>query len=160
MLLAIPHAFSRAQARGSIELARHTESSAAPMRDISGTWQGVFRLDSAWQLPQRVSARNVAARLSFGSVGDATPTTSSPRSVHAGTFDIDFSKFGFTVATREALGWSVGTDSMYAMLNPTVGHGQVEIRGALRGDAVAGTWRYTSDPGGAHGTFELRKIAR
>lgn len=126
-------------------------------RDISGTWEGTFRLDSAWQLPERVSARSVAARLRFGAVGDATPTTSSPRSVHAGMFEVDFSRFGFTLSTREALGWSVGADSMHAVLNPTVGHGQVEIHGAFSGDNVNGTWRYVSDPGGARGTFAIRK---
>ena len=133
--------------------------SGAVARDISGTWEGTFELDSAWQLPERVSARSVTARLRFGPVGDATPTTSSPRSVHAGMFEIDFSKFGFTLSTREALGWSVGADSMHAVLNPTVGHGQVEIHGAFRGDTVIGTWRYASDPGGAFGTFEIRKTA-
>lgn len=135
------------------------DTSVVAARDISGTWEGTFRLDSAWQLPQRPSARRVAARLRFGPVGDATPTTSSPRSVHAGTFEIDFSRFGFTLSTREALGWSVGADSMHAMLNPTVGHGQVEIHGAFRGDNVVGSWRYASDPGGARGTFEIRRTA-
>ena len=129
-------------------------------RDISGTWEGTFRLDSAWQLPERATAQTVAARLRFGPVGDATPTTSSARSVHPGTFEIDFSRFGFALSTREALGWSVGADSMHAMLNPTVGHGQVEIHGGFRGEAVAGTWRYAGDPGGARGTFEIRRTTR
>lgn len=138
---------------------RVSDSSVVTARDISGTWEGTFRLDSAWQLPERASARSVAARLRFGPVGDATPTTSSPRSVHAGTFEIDFSRFGFTLSTREALGWSVGADSMHAMLNPTVGHGQVELHGAFRGESVVGTWRYASDPGGARGMFEIRRTA-
>ena len=134
-----------------------SDSTVVVARDISGTWEGSFRLDSAWRLPERSTAKNITARLRFGPVGDATPTTSSARSVHAGTFEIDFSRFGFTVATREALGWSVGADSMHAVLNPTVGHGQVEIHGAFRGDVVSGTWRYASDPGGARGTFAIRK---
>jgi hypothetical protein len=138
---------------------RGNDSTIVAARDISGTWEGTFKLDSAWQLPERASARSVAARLRFGPVGDATPTTSSARSVHAGTFEIDFSRFGFTLSTRESLGWSVGADSMHAMLNPTVGHGQVEIHGAFRGDAVSGTWRYATDPGGARGTFEIRKTS-
>jgi hypothetical protein len=132
----------------------------AVARDISGTWEGTFRLDSAWQLPARPTAQAVTARLRFGPVGDATPTTSSARSVHAGTFEIDFSRFGFTLSTREALGWSVEADSMHAVLNPTVGNGQVEIHGAFRGNAVSGTWRYASDPGGARGTFEIRRTSR
>jgi hypothetical protein len=138
---------------------RNFASSLVVARDISGTWEGTFKLDSAWQLPERASAQTVSARLRFGPVGDATPTTSSSRSVHPGSFEIDFSRFGFALSTREALGWSVGADSMHAVLNPTVGHGQVEVHGAFRGDTVSGTWRYAGDAGGARGTFEIRKSA-
>jgi hypothetical protein len=143
-------------AQTPVEIAR-TDSPAA-VRDISGTWEGTFRVDSTWRLPERPSARSVPATLHFNPVGDASPTTSSARSVHPGTFDVDFSRFGFTLSTREALGWSVSDDSMRATLNPTVDHGLVEVHGAFRGDAIVGTWRYTSDPGGAAGTFSLRKV--
>ena len=130
---------------------------AVGARDISGTWEGTFRLDSAWRLPERPAAQAIPARLVFNPVGDASPTTSSPRSVHPGTFEIDFSRFGFRLSTREALGWSTSPDSMRATLNPTVDHGVVEVYGTFRGDTIVGTWRYTSDPGGAVGTFEIRK---
>ena len=143
-------------AQTPLEIAR-TDSLAA-VRDISGTWEGTFRVDSTWKLPERPSARSIPATLHFNPVGDASPTTSSARSVHPGTFDVDFSRFGFTLSTREALGWSVSDDSMRATLNPTVDHGLVEVHGAFRGDAIVGTWRYTSDPGGAMGTFSLRKV--
>jgi hypothetical protein len=143
-------------AQTSGEIGR-TDSLAA-VRDISGTWEGTFRVDSTWRLPERPSARSVPATLHFNPVGDASPTTSSARSVHPGTFDVDFSRFGFTLSTREALGWSVSDDSMRATLNPTVDHGLVEVHGAFRGDAIVGIWRYTSDPGGATGTFSLRKV--
>ena len=126
-------------------------------RDISGTWEGTFRLDSTWRLTEQPSARAVPARLRFNPVGDASPATSSARSVHRGTFEIDFGRFGFTLSTKEALGWSVSDDSMRATLNPTVDHGVVEVHGTFRGDAIVGTWRYTSDPGGAAGRFEIRK---
>lgn len=135
---------------------RYTAGVAA--RDISGTWDGSFALDSAWQLRERPAARSVRARLQFRPVGDATPTTSSTRSVHPGTFDIDFSRFGFSLSTREALGWSASPGAFAAVLNPTVDHGVVELHGTIRSDSsVVGTWRYTSDPGGARGRFELRK---
>jgi len=137
-----------------------SDTIAASLRDISGTWEGTFRLDSAWRLPQRATARSVPARLHFNPVGDASPTTSSTRTVHPGTFEIDFSRFGFTLGTHEALGWSVSQDSMRATLNPTVDHGLVEVHGTFRGDAIVGTWRFTSDPGGASGTFEVRKTGR
>ena len=126
--------------------------------DITGTWQGTFRLDSAWRLPEGATSRTVPARIHFTAVGDATPTTSSRRSVHPGTFEIDFSRFGFTLSTQEALGWSVSADAVRAVLNPTVTHGLVEVHGTVRGDTIVGTWRYVSDPGGAQGTFELRKV--
>jgi hypothetical protein len=132
--------------------------SVAVARDISGTWEGVFGLDSTWKLAERPSARSVPARLHFNPVGDASPTTSSARSVHPGTFEIDFGRFGFTLSTQEALGWSVSDDSMRATLNPTVDHGLVEVHGAFRGDAIVGTWRYVSDPGGAAGTFSIRRV--
>ena len=129
------------------------------VRDISGTWEGTFQLDSTWKLPERPSVRAVAARLRFNPVGDASPTTSSARSVHPGTFEIDFTRFGFTLSTREALGWSVSDDSMHATLNPTVDHGLVEVQGTFRGDTIVGTWRYRADPGGATGTFSVRKAS-
>ena len=126
--------------------------------DITGFWEGSFALDSAWGLPERASARVVRARVQFSPVGDATPATSSSRSVHAGNFAIDFSRFGFTLSTQEALGWSTSPDSLRAVLNPTVDHGLVELHGRISGDAVAtGTWRYVSDPGGARGTFRLQR---
>jgi len=99
----------------------------------------------------------VPARLTFAPVGDATPTTSSARSVHPGTVDGEFDRFGVTLSTQEALGWSVGADSMRAQLNPTVERGVVEVHGTFRGDVIMGTWRYASDGGGARGTFRLRK---
>ena len=133
--------------------------SFAVARDISGTWEGTFALDSTWKLAGRPLARSVSARLHFNPVGDASPTTSSARSVHPGTFEIDFSRFGFTLSTQEALGWSVTDDSMRATLNPTVDHGLVEVHGVFRGDTIVGTWRYTSDPGGAAGTFSLRRTS-
>ena len=131
--------------------------SLAVARDISGTWEGTFSLDSTWKLAERPSARAVSARLHFDPVGDASPTTSSARSVHPGTFEIDFGRFGFTLSTEQALGWSVNDDTMRATLNPTVDHGLVEVHGAFRGDAIVGTWRYVSDPGGAAGRFEIRR---
>jgi len=133
---------------------------AMSLGDITGTWTGTFQLDSAWQLQQRASSRAVPARIQFAAVGDATPTTSSPRSVHRGTFDIDFSRFGFTLSTQEALGWSVTADSIRAVLNPTVDRGLVEVHGAFRGDAIVGTWRYVADPAGARGVFTLRRSGR
>ncbi len=129
--------------------------SLASARDISGTWEGTFSLDSTWKLAEAPSARAVPGRLHFNPVGDAS--TSSARSVHPGTFEIDFGRFGFTLSTQQALGWSVNDDTMRATLNPTVDHGLVEVHGAFRGDAIVGTWRYVSDPGGAAGRFEIRR---
>ena len=145
----------RAQARVDLE----PRDTLAVARDISGTWEGTFRLDSTWRLAERPSARAVAALLHFKPVGDATPTTSSARSVHPGTFEIDFGHFGFTLSTQESLGWSVSDDSMRATLNPTVDHGLVEVHGAFRGDTIVGEWRYMSDPGGAAGTFSIRRTS-
>ena len=129
--------------------------SLARARDISGTWEGTFSLDSAWKLAEAPSGRAVPGRLHFNPVGDAS--TSSARSVHPGTFEIDFGRFGFTLSTQQALGWSVNDDTMRATLNPTVDHGLVEVHGTFRGDAIVGTWRYVSDPGGAAGRFEIRR---
>jgi hypothetical protein len=143
----------------AVDLSRRIDAVQPAARDITGTWEGTFKLDSAWRLPERAAASSVPARLHFNPVGDASPTTSSPRSVHPGTFEIDFSRFGFTLSTQEALGWSVTDDSLRAVLNPTVDHGLVEVHGAFRGETVVGTWRYTSDPGGATGTFEIRRTS-
>ena len=135
-------------------------SSTPELRDISGTWVGTFRLDSAWKLAQAPTAKSVRARLRFAPVGDVAPAASGSRSVQPGTYDIDFSQFGFALSTAEALGWSVSADSMNATLNPTVDHGLVHVHGAFRGETIVGTWRYVSDPGGAVGTFEVTRTAR
>ena len=142
-----------------VDLSRGTDTVDVASRDVSGSWEGTFTLDSTWRLDERASSRSIRARLHFNPVGDASPTTSSARSVHPGTFEIDFSRFGFTLSTPEALGWSVTADSMRAVLNPTVDHGLVEVHGVFRGETVVGTWRYRRDPGGASGRFEVKRVS-
>ena len=138
---------------------RGANTAGAAVFDLAGLWEGTFALDSAWRLPERATARTTRARIQFSPVGDATAGTSSSRSVHRGVFEIDFSRFGFTLSTHEALGWSLTPDSLRAVLNPTVDHGLVEVHGRISGDSDAvGTWRYTSDPGGASGTFRLQRV--
>jgi hypothetical protein len=127
--------------------------------NLAGTWQGTVQLDSVWGLQEQATSTSVRATLRFQPVGDASPTTMSSRSVHAGTFEIDFARFGFRLSTPDALGWSVGADSVRAVLNPAVDHGTVELRGVLRGETITGTWRYVSDPGGAIGRFSLRRAS-
>jgi hypothetical protein len=154
----VGHTESGAQRPPNSAMATAVADTAGAVFDIVGLWEGSFSLDSAWQLPERATARSVRVRMQFSAVGDATPATSSARSVHPGTFEIDFSRFGFTLSTSEALGWSISPDSMRAVLNPTVDHGLVEVHGRITDDAVAvGTWRYVSDPGGARGTFRLQR---
>lgn len=125
--------------------------------NLTGTWEGTVRLDSIWQIAGRASSQSIPARVRFEAAGDAAPTMSS-RSVHPGSFEIDFARFGFTLSTRDALGWSIGSDSMHAVLNPAVDHGTVQLSGAFRGETIMGTWRYVTDPGGATGTFQLRRV--
>ena len=142
-----------------LSLPELAQSQAAPPRDLTGTWEGVIRLDSTWRLRDRASSRATVARIRFAAVGDASPATTSARTVHPATFEIDFGRFGFALSSHDALGWFVGRDSVRAVLNPAVDHGTVELGGVMRGDTIAGTWRYTSDPGGAAGTFLLRRVA-
>ncbi|HEX6050162.1 MAG TPA: hypothetical protein VFZ21_12865 [Gemmatimonadaceae bacterium] len=159
--LLLPAARGAGQAPPPPDSARDTtaETTAQRARILTGTWEGVIRLDSAWQLPERASARSTAARVRFQPVGNAPSPVMSSRSVHPGTFEIEFDRFGFTLSTRDALGWSVRGDSMRAVLNPAVSHGTVELHGVFRGDTIVGQWRYLSDPGGARGTFVLRRAA-
>ncbi len=159
VMLAVMTGFGGVSGDAQTPVDLNRRDALATLRDISGMWQGTFRLDSAWGLPERPTARTTPARIQFNPVGDASPTTSSARSVHPGTFEIDFSRFGFTLSTREALGWSVTEDAMRATLNPTVDRGLVEVHGTFRGESIVGTWRYTTDPGGATGTFELRRTS-
>ena len=136
-----------------------TDRAGSTAVNLAGTWQGTMQLDSVWGIRERSSSTSIPATLRFQPVGDASPTTMSSRSVHAGTFEIDFARFGFQLSTPDALGWSVGVDSVRAVLNPAVDHGSVELRGVLRGETITGTWRYVSDPGGAIGRFTLRRAA-
>ena len=150
---------STSTSTSSSELSHGAQKVELGAGDVSGSWQGTFSLDSTWRLDERASARSIPARLHFNPVGDASPTTSSPRSVHQGMFEIDFARFGFTLSTPEALGWSLTADSMRAVLNPTVDHGLVEVHGVFRGETIVGTWHYRSDPGGASGTFEVKRVS-
>ena len=143
----------------SLSLPELAHSQRTPPRDLSGTWEGVIRLDSTWRLRDRAQSRATAVHIHFAAVGDASPATTSARTVHPGTFEIDFRRFGFTLASRDALGWFAGSDSVRAVLSPAVDHGTVELGGIVRGDSIVGTWRYVSDPGGATGTFLLRRVA-
>jgi len=142
-----------------LSLPAPTWGQAAVTQDLTGTWDGVIRLDSVWRLRERPSSRSIPARIRFNAVGDASPATVSARTVHPGNFEIDFARFGFSLSSRDALGWLVAPNSIRAVLNPGVDHGSVELSGAVRGDSIVGTWRYVSDPGGATGTFALRRVA-
>lgn len=152
-------AYAKQAAPDSTELGRPDRTAAVAVQDLAGTWEGRFRLDSAWRLAARATARSTSGWVQFEPVG-VPSAVQSGRSVHGGTFQVDFSAFGFTLATRDALGWSASADSMRAMLNPTLDRGTVELAGVFRGETVAGTWRYASDRGGAAGTFELKRVAR
>src|SRR4051812_4778709 len=72
-----------AQARPSpVNLTHRADTVEVASGDVSGSWAGTFSLDSTWGLDQRASTRSIPARLHFNPVGDASPTTSSARSVH------------------------------------------------------------------------------
>ena len=128
-------------------------------RDISGTWEGTFRSRFDVEARGAASARTVPARLHFNPVGDASPTTSSARSVHPGTFEIDFGRFGFTLSTQEALGWSVSDDSMRGDAEPDgrsrAGGGARHVPGT-RSSGHGATCRIRA--GAQWGTFAIRRV--
>ena len=89
----VPHRKSGAQVQpNSATTSTVADTVGVAVFDIVGFWEGSFSLDSAWQLPERATARSIRVRMQFSAVGDATPATSSARSVHPGTFEIDFSR--------------------------------------------------------------------
>ena len=148
-------------AEGDAETAEATTSDTTSVPPMSTSkWSTVKRLARPSRMPI-----DPYILLLLGTVGLAALLPARGTAAHvasgASTAAIAFLFFlyGARLSTREALGWSVSDESMHATLNPTVDHGLVEVQGTFRGDTIVGTWRFTSDPCCATGTFSVRKTS-
>ncbi|MGH7517097.1 MAG: hypothetical protein ACREOC_06465 [Gemmatimonadales bacterium] len=123
---------------------------------LAGSWHARFALDSAWHVVEPVRARQLTGTIRFDPVPPVPAGAPARRAVHAGTFALDFTLFGFRPESAEALGWYDSPEAVRIVLNPVVDHGVIELVGKHAGDSVAGEWTMTGYPSGARGQFVVR----
>ena len=99
-----------------------------------------------------VFVRNRSSRYRYASVGIPD---------YHGTYEIDFTPFGFTLHAPRQLPTAIAArsavDSVTIALNPADAAITLLLRGSMRGDSVAGTWTAVSRSIGGGGTFVLRR---
>ena len=153
--LALTRADMLGQERGPILGA--TDSALQADGPLSGLWSAELQLDSVWGEERSTSSRIIRGEILMRPVPHLAPGTAVSRSVHPGLFDLNFRPFGFSLSSRDALGWYVGDQTVRMRLHPVVGGGSVELHGVLAGDAITGSWRREFEGRGAAGRFVLRR---
>ncbi len=152
---------------GACRSAHERESLAAPTSRLVGVWDVTFALDSpplgfdsaALHESSGGRVRGTLALVAnhWLTASAATGDVSQARPAVYGTYDVDFSPFGFdprdadrvpdlVATTRQPLGSAsaTGGDSVEVVLGPASERAQVVLRGAWRADSVVGTWRLRS----------------
>lgn len=134
------------------------------------------RLDGAWAITlqaervrfESVAARAPALRLLHGVIA-LVPNhwldggNELPRPTHYGTYDIDFSLFGFDPRPRGELPRAAARvsagDSIDVVLEPDDPHESVQLHGAWKGDSIVGSWALEPARvgGDASGTFKMAR---
>ena len=128
------------------------------MVTFAGRWQADFSVDSASDLPYSVPGTNVSISLEVLPPRSAEADSGSPlRVVHTGSWSGNFTPLGFAVRGHELLAWRIG-DQVSLILDPSVDHGHIDIRGRLVRDTIVAHWSLVSDPARAAG--EVRMVRR
>lgn len=132
---------------------------------LTGTWDVRFEVERPPVLTERDvrSRRVVEGQLAFltnRSLDVSYPNVATP--TNYGTFDVDFSPFGFEPGNRHrtptaVAGW-LSADSIEILLAPDENQAVVTMRGRTAGDTVAGVWDVSiSRVGGGGGRFVMRR---
>lgn len=132
---------------------------------LTGTWDVRFEVDRPPLLTEQDirSLRVVEGQLAFltnRSLDASYPQLATP--TNYGTFDVDFSPFGFEARNRHrtptaVAGW-LSADSVEIILAPDENRTIVRMRGRSAGDTVAGVWDVSiSRVGGGGGGFVMRR---
>lgn len=129
---------------------------------LIGTWDVRFHLDRPVLVAQQAGSpiRDVSGQLAFLAnrwVTQSYPAMPSPSDF--GTFDVDFSPFGFDPRseneTPTAEAW-LGNDSLQVMLGDPTGDITVRMGGRVVGDSITGRWTVLiSRTGGGGGRFTM-----
>ena len=156
---ALPEAWTPREASAAVQMlvgAMRADSSPQQGR-LTGSWEVRIQLEGSSGLGDarsRVARGNLVIRAPQ-TLANGLP---SERGVQSGTFDIDFSDLGFSLATTDALAWLVGTDSVRIKLHPAVAAGAVEMQGTFfDAKVIGGTWTWRSGARMASGSFVLRR---
>lgn len=138
-----------------VSLAACGRPSKRQMVTLAGQWQADFSVDSASQLPNSATGKRVSLSLDVLPTQSNEADSASPaRIVHAGSWHGDFTTLGFSVRGHELLAWRVG-DQISLILDPSVDHGHVDVRGRLAADTIVARWALVSDPAQAAGEVRM-----
>ena len=140
---------------------RSRELAGAPAQRLVGVWTVAFHLDRPMMLARTPTRRDVSGTIALIENHSGSPSFAVlPAALHQGTFDIDFTPFGFDPRERGDMPTAVArtvTDSVELVLAPEASHITVLMHGRLRGDSISGTWTALSHTAGGGGRFIMRR---
>lgn len=140
---------------------RSRELAGAPAQRLVGVWTVAFHLDRPMMLARTPTRRDVSGTIALIENHSGSPSFAVlPAALHQGTFDIDFTPFGFDPRERGDMPTAVGrtaADSVEIVLAPEAAHITVLMHGRLSGDSISGTWTALSHTAGGGGQFVMRR---
>lgn len=130
----------------------------ADARPLAGVWDGAFTLDApplGFDTAALRGARQGRVRGTFAFLPNhvltaavATGTELAVAPSLYGTYDVDFTPFGFDVRrpdrVPDLVGVAAAGDSVLLLLSPSDDRAQVLLAGTFRRDSLVGTWRLQS----------------
>jgi len=124
-------------------------ATAPPARRLAGTWDVRFDLERPPVLTERTTAVAQVVRGRIALLANRWLTASYPRlgtPTDYGTYDIDFTPFGFEPRTpgqtpTAVAGWlATDSDSVEIILAPDQDRAVIAMRGKFANDSIAGAW--------------------
>lgn len=137
---------------------------AAESTGLVGAWDVVLQLERPLVLVTGTPGqpREIYGHFAFvrnDTRRDGYPTIGIPD--YYGTYEIDFTPFGFTPGRRGDLPSAVanrqGRDSVLIVLAPAHTTLTVVLRGSMRADSLLGTWTASSRTVGGGGSYVMRR---
>jgi len=142
--------------------ADHMQSSAATSQDrLTGTWTLRLQVEREGYGPAEPQHRMLTAELALLSTSapGVRPWMAVSSFTHYGVYAGSVEELTPAATSRErvplAAAKLVGRDSAEIVLNPTVDHGAVVLRGVLRDSTITGNWTTTGYVMGKSGNFRM-----
>jgi len=170
--LALPALLIFSSACGNEDQSERAALLATPAaKHLVGTWTAKFWIDAGPRRSKQVDSTTVAGTISleedrYGSVS----TDALQSATHAGVYNVDFSKFGFSSRQSDELPAAIASvsrqqsrdqskDSVTIVLSPGTALYPVVMTGLVYGDSAIGQWyaaAYRS--GGMAGRFAMKRL--